>query len=60
MNIKELIKELENKLKENGNIEVKIFNYGEFSNFSLNVENDICDIGVGNYVPVPVILIEGI
>lgn len=60
MNIKELIKELENKLKENGNIDVKIFNYGEFSDFSLNVENDICDIGVGDYVPVPVILIEGI
>lgn len=60
MNIKELIKELENKLKENGNIEVKIFNYGEFSDFSLSVENDICDIGVGDYVPVPVILIEGI
>lgn len=60
MNIKELIKELENKLKENGNIDVKIFNYGEFSDFSLNVENDICDIGEGEYVPVPVILIEGI
>ena len=50
---------MENKLKENGNIEVKIFNYGEFYDFSLNVENDICDIGDGNYVPVPVILIDG-
>lgn len=58
----ELIDLLRQELKNNGNLDVKIFNDYEnmagYSDFTISHENDIVDIGNCEYVPVPILLIK--
>lgn len=63
MNIIELIDLLKKQLKNNGNLDVKVFNNYEnmngYSDFTISHENDVVDIGNDQYVPVPILLIKG-